>query len=84
MQFSRGAAAMFFMNIAGNTFHGRLSGTQLPAGAYCNAYKPGCERVEVLADGSTANAIAIAADSVLALHIGSMVPSEPSAFAGFA
>ena len=55
VQFSRGAAAMFFMNIAANTFHGRLSDTQLPAGAYCNAYKAGCERVEILDDGLTAS-----------------------------
>ena len=84
VQFSRGAAAMFFMNIAGDTFHGRLSDTQLPAGAYCNAYKPGCERVEVLADGSTASAVAVAADSVLALHIGLMASPEASVSAGAA
>ena len=68
------------MNIAANTFHGRLSDTQLPAGAYCNAYKAGCERVEILDDGSTASAVAVPPDSVLALHInGLMTSPEPSA-----
>ena len=84
VQFSRGAAAMFFMNIAADTFHGRLSDTQLPAGAYCNAYRAGCERVEILDDGSTASAVAVAPDSVLALHIGLMASPEPSARAGAA
>ena len=84
LQFSRGAAAMFFMNVAGDTFHGALRDTQLPAGAYCNAHKAGCEKVEILADGSTASAVAVAADSVLALHTGLMASPEPSASAGAA
>jgi len=63
---------MIFMNIGRDAFHGRLYDTKLPAGVYCNAYKTGCESVEILADGSTSDNVSVALDSVLALHIGLM------------
>ena len=72
VQFSRGSAAMIILNIAAEGFHGRLYGTQLPAGVYCNAYRSGCEEIEILADGSSADSISVASDSVLALHTGLM------------
>lgn len=63
---------MIFINIERNAFHGRLYDTKLPAGVYCNAYKTGCESVDILADGSTSDNVSVALDSVLALHIGLM------------
>ena len=64
---------MILLNVAGEAFHGRLYETKLPAGKYCNVYRSGCESVEILADGSTAESVTIASDSVLALHFGSMM-----------
>ena len=64
---------MIFLSVAGEAFHGRLYNTRLPAGLYCNVYKSGCESVEILNDGSTADGVTIASNSVLALHVGSMM-----------
>ena len=72
VQFSRGSAAVLFMNIGKETFRGKLYNTKLPAGTYCNAYKEGCESIKILDDGSTSDVAIIASDSVLALHIGFM------------
>ena len=63
---------MIFMNLGREAFHGKLYDTKLPAGTYCNAYKEGCESVEILGDGSTLDVVTIASDSVLALHTGSI------------
>ena len=61
---------MVFLNVAPEAFKGRLYDTKLPAGTYCNAYRAGCERVRILGDGSTADNVSVASDSVLALHVG--------------
>lgn len=63
---------MLLINVAAEAFHGTLYDTQLPAGVYCNGPKPGCEAVEILADGSSATYVVVAPDSVLALHTGAM------------
>ncbi|BDA42333.1 Alpha-amylase A [Coccomyxa sp. Obi] len=69
VQFSRGNAAMMFINVGDTEFHGRLYNTQLPAGVYCNVLKSGCEKVEILGDGSTAAGVTVGRDSALALHL---------------
>lgn len=69
VQFSRGRAAMIFLNVGDTAFHGRLCNTQLPAGVYCNVLKNGCETVEILGDGSTAAGVTVGRDSALALHV---------------
>lgn len=60
---------MIFINVGEADFHGRLYSTQLPAGVYCNVLKEGCERVEILHDGSTAAEVTLGRDSALALHV---------------
>ncbi len=79
VQFSRGSSAMILLNIAPEDFHGKLHGTRLPAGVYCNSYRPGCEEVKILANGSSAGSISIAPDSVLALHTGALKAPGSSA-----
>lgn len=69
VQFSRGSAAMVFLNVGDIDFHGRLYNTRLPAGVYCNVLKSGCEKVEILGDGSTAAGVTVGRDSALALHL---------------
>lgn len=69
VQFSRGRAAMFFMNVADYDFVGRLFYTQLPPGVYCNVLKDGCEPVRILSDGSSEGPITVAQDGALALHV---------------
>ena len=69
VQFSRGNAAMIFLNVGDTDFHGRLYNTQLRAGVYCNVLKSGCEKVEILGDGSTVAGVTVGRDSALALHV---------------
>lgn len=76
VQFSRGSAAMIFLNVADADFRGRLYNTQLPTGAYCNVLKRGCERVEVLGDGSSAGEVTVCRDCALALHANATVDSR--------
>lgn len=64
---------MIFMNLGREAFHGRLYDTKLPSGEYCNVCKGGCESVKILDDGSTGENITVASDSVLALHICSVM-----------
>lgn len=75
VQFSRGNVAMIILNVADGDFCGRLYDTQLAAGVYCNVLKSGCERVEILGDGSTAGEVTVCKDCALALHINATLNS---------